>query len=205
MSRLPADLRALGARALPTRSLLRLLLGPRVPDDDVDDAAAAIFLHCRAREAALVQLAHGPRLLAAIELGRRAWMATPPIGTRLNGPADVAAVAAPRLVDEQRALVLCVDVRGRVARMTLVDDDDDDDVTILQEILVAGCRRGIVCRRLSGPAVPADNDVTRLVRLRRCGAMVGVDVADGVLLGDDGFCSLLRLGLIGVAQDRRYA
>jgi DNA repair protein RadC len=185
--------------------LLRLLLGPRVADVDVDDAAAALSLHWRAREAALLRLAHGPRLLAAIELGRRAWMTTPPIGTRLHGPADVAAVAAPRLVDDERRLVLCLDVRGRVARMTLVADDDDDEVTALQEILVAGCRRGIVCRRVSGPALASEHEVARVTRLKRCGAMVGVDVVDGVLLGDDGFCSLLRLGLIGVAPDRRYS
>ena len=203
MSRPPQDLAALGARALPTRSLLRVLLGPRVDDDVVDDAAAALFLHPRAREAALLRLAHGPRLLAAVELGRRAWMATPPLGTRLQGPADVAAIAGPLLVDERRPLVVCLDVRGRVARMAAVDDDDD--VTVLQEILVAGCRRGIVCRRLSGLAVPTHDDVARLTGLRRAGALVGIDVADGVLLGDDGFCSLLRLGLIGAAQDRRYA
>ncbi len=131
-------------------------------------------------------------------------MATPPLGTRLQGPVDVAALAASRLVDEPRWLVLVLDGRGRVARLTLVEDDDGD-VAVLQEILVAGCHRGVVCRRVSGPAAPTHDDVTRLVTLRRAGATVGIEVVDGVLLGDDGFCSLLRLGLIGPANDRRYS
>lgn len=198
MSKHPSDLRALGARALSTRALVQQLIGKDAVD--VDDAVAALGLHHRAREAALLDLRSGPRLLAAVELGRRAWLSSPPLGARVLSPAEAAAVAAPRLVDDDRALVVSLDVRGRVARLECVDDD----VGLLQSVLKAGCARAVVVRRKASAAVPDRLDVEALVAVRARGAAVGVDVLDGVLLGDDGFCSMLRLGLIGPRLDRRY-
>ena len=204
----PQDLRSVGARARSTRALLLLLLGKRVDDDVIDAAASALSLQARARDAALLRSPQGPRLVAALELGRRAWMSTPPMGTRVQGPVDVAAVAAPRLVDSARPALLCLDGRGRLAHFTKAGNDDQDsdsdDVNVLQQILMAGCRRGVLCWRLCGPAVPDAAHVERMLRLQRSARMVGVDVIDGVLLGDDGFCSLLRLGLIGAARHAWY-
>lgn len=202
MSKPPPDLRALGARHLSSRVLVRQLLGTHLDDDEVDEAVGILALHHRARESALLELRHGPRLLAAVELGRRAWMSSPPIGARVAGPTAVAAVAAPFLVDTAQILVIALDPRGRVARLRKVADVSV--TTVVQEILQAGCRRGVVARRVPRPAVPRDDDVEAAVNVRERGHVVDVDVVDWVLLGDDGFCSLLRLGLLGAAADHRY-
>lgn len=196
MSKHPIDLCALGARALSTRALVHQLVGA----DDVDAAVAALALHHRARDAALLDLKGGPRLLAALELGRRAWLHPPPIGARVTGPVDAVAAVAARLVDDARAIVIALDVRGRVARVVHIDDD----VHALQTILGAGCTRGLVVEKVERAAVPAGADVDRALGVKARGVAVGVDVVDHVLVGDDGFCSLLRLGLLGPRTDRRY-
>lgn len=212
MSRQPSDLRALGARHLSSRVLVRQLLGAHLNDAEVDEAVGILALHHRARESALLELRHGPRLLAAVELGRRAWMSTPPVGARVAGPTAVAAVAAPFLVDTAQMLVIALDPRGRVARLRKVgydggngdNGDNDSRTSVAREILLAGCRRGVVAVRVPRPAVPSAEDVETAVGVRARGELVGIDVVDWVLLGDDGFCSLLRLGLFGAATDHRY-
>jgi hypothetical protein len=196
------DLRALGARSLSTRLLVQELV-PRADDAELEAAVAALALHPRARDPALLDLKHGPRLLAAVEIGRRAWLLSPVVGVRIQGPVDVVAVAGPRVVDDDRACVIAVDVRGRVARVGFVDDIASADA--LRIVLGAGCRRAVVALRVARPAVPTTADVQRALVLRERGGVVDVDVLDVVLLGDDGFCSLLRLGLLGPAHDGRYA
>jgi DNA repair protein RadC len=191
----PLEIRALGAATLPTRDLLRVLLRRPVDDGEIDDAARALALVGPAREAALLSLKAGPQLLAAVELGRRAWMLPSPQGRRIKSPVDVAAVIAPRADDDELALwVLSLDVRLSLARLERVRRDDVRGV--LRSALGAGCQRVVVASRRAAPAVPDNALVDELGALVRAAAIVGVTVVDRVILGDDGFCSLLRTGLL---------
>lgn len=198
------DLRVLGARALPARELVRLVCGPRVADDDVDDATAALDLAPAARDAVLLGSPCGPRLLAALELGRRTSHGGSPAQARVAGPADVVAAIATR-IDEERCAVVGLDVRLRVARLQVLDAAPIDDVvvTALQQTLAAGCRRLVLVRRTAGPAAPGDADVAAFAALRARADLVGVAALDSVVLGDDGWCSLLRLGA-APPRDPRY-
>ena len=221
------DLRVLGARALPSRALVRLVAGPRPDDDVIDDATAALQLADPAREAVLLDSPVGPRLLAALELGRRAGACRSPANTRIVGPGDAVAALSSRLVGDGRWWLLALDVRLRVARAIPLtsacadeveasdhgsddgsaanDDIADDDVAVdaLQQTLAAGCRRLVVVRQTTGPATPTARDVALLAGLReRCG-VVGVAALDAIIVGDDGWCSLLRLGC-APARERRY-
>jgi hypothetical protein len=208
MSRPVLSLCSLGARALPTAALVRLIL-PRAADDAIARVVDALRLAPAAREAALLDVAGGARVLAAVELGRRAGLPPSPCA-RVAGPADAVAVVGPRLVDDPRPWLVALDVRGRVARLTpLVDDVEHggrpllDPVVVLQRILLAGCRRGVVVRRVARPSAPLHVDVDDAVGLQRAAGLVGVDVVDVVLCGDDGWSSLLRLGHLA-AVDGRY-
>lgn len=200
------DLRVLGARGLDTAALVRLVCG-RVDDSDVTDAVAALGLEARARDAVLLRSPLGPRLLAAMELGRRAWLLPAPSSTRITGPADVIAALAPRLVDDHRVWLLAIDVRLRVAGARPVDGADDIDAavtTILQQTLGLGCRRVVLASRRAGPAIVDVDDAVFLQRLRERATVVGVSVFDHVLCGDDGWASLLRLGVVERSGDPRY-
>ena len=196
----PNDLCALGASSLPTKDLVDILLRGRVADDDLRAAERALALTGPAREAALRDHRAGPQLLAAVELGRRAWMLPSPAGRRVRSPVDVAAIVAPRGTDDGGVVALSLDVRLTVARLEHVEKDAG---AVLRSVLGAGCRRVIVAEKRAARAIPTGDDEDFADRLHKAAALVGVGVVDHVILGDDGFCSLLRLGLIA-SSDARY-
>lgn len=194
------DLCALGAPSLPTRDLLALALRLR-DDEELRQAEAALALHGAAREAALRSLRAGPQLVAVLELGRRAWMLPSPAGRRVCAPVDVAAVVAPRaLTDDGCVWVLALDARLTLARLAPVSPEPG---AVLRCTLAAGATRVIVARAGPRPAVPTTQDAQLATALSAAAALVGAQLLDVVLLGDDGFASLLRLGLVA-AQDPRY-
>jgi len=197
------DVRVLGARALPTRALVRLVAGPRADDADVDEAVTAIGLAHDARDAALLRSPIGPRVLAAVELGRRAACVPSPAAARILSPTDVVSAIGPRLV-ERRAVVVGLDVRMRIARVAELDsiDDDTGSADVLQLTLAASCRRFIVVARREGPATPTAADVDRFSAVRARAGLVGVVAVDHVVVGDDGIASLVRLGLAAPREPR---
>lgn len=193
------ELTTFGARALPTRELLRLLLR-RADDALLDRAAHALALVGAAREVALLDLPEGPRLAAALELGRRAWMLPSPRGRRVNSPVDVAAAVAPRALAEE-CWVMALDARLTLGRLVPCADEPG---LLLRAALCGGAERMVVCTRRPLPAVPTSVDRERALELARLAAACSAPLLDWVLLGDDGFCSLLRTGLLPPV-DRRYA
>lgn len=199
------DIRALGARALDAPALVRLVCG-RVDDTAVDDAVHALGLEPSAREAALLQSPLGPRLLAAVELGRRAWLAPAPTATRITGPAEAVAALGPRLVDDEHLWLLALDVRLRVvaARSLGPRGAAFDVVGTLQQTLMHGARRLVLVHRQTGPAIVDSAVVGRLLALVERAALVDVLVLDHVIAGDDGWVSLLRQGILPTRSDLRY-
>ena len=218
------DLVTLGAQTLPIRDLVAILLHHRAGQDDVRAAEDALSLVGSARDAALRSHPAGPRLLAAVERGRRAWMLPSPAGRRIRAPVDVAAVVAPRAAPGEAGdstWALAIDKRMTLARVARVHLDTDHDGAhddgahgacenddggagpILRATLAAGCDRVVVAKRRAQRAVPTSADEANAHALRDAAALVGVALVDVVLLADDGFCSLVRLGMLPVA-DARY-
>lgn len=201
---------ALGASTLPSRELVRLLVRRPMEHGEVEAAARALALVGPAREAALRHLRSGPQLLAALELGRRAWMLPSPAGRRVRSPVDVATIVAPRAVDDppRSTWVLSLDVRLTLARLERLPRGDTG--AALRSTLGAATSRLVLASRRPHHAVPDGDDVDELRSLVSAGALVGVAVVDHVILGDDGFCSFLRLGLLpsptatGARADTRY-
>lgn len=194
------DLVALGAALMPTRALLALV---GVKPEDASAAERALGLVGGARDSALHPLASGPRLIAALELGRRAWMLPSPAGRRVRSPVDVAAICAPRVNAEQQSFALALDRRLTVARVVATDLDP---VNVLHATLAAGVTRVVVgIGRAGHPAVPTADDTALAERLQSACALVDVALLDVVLLGDDGFASLARLGILrALPNDPRY-
>lgn len=192
------DLAAFGARALSQRELVRLLL-PRCEPAIVDQADRALGLVGAAREAMLLDLPHGARLLAALELGRRAWHLPSPRGRRVFGPLDVAAAVGPRASADE-TWVLGLDARLTLARLVPCGDEPGD---LLRAALHGGAVRLAVAVRRPAPAVATSADCERAHALAAVATACRTPLLDWVVLGDDGFCSLVRLGLM-VSGDRRY-
>lgn len=194
------DIAALGAHCTSTRDLLKLA---GADDNDALAAEHALSLVGAARDAALRSLKCGPRLLAALELGRRAWMLPSPAGRRVRGPVDVAAIAAPRFTsDEPPAMTIALDRRLTVARLT---SGAIEPALVLRDTLGAGVTRVAVSLNKRGQrAAPTTDDTALAERLTAACALVDVKLLDVVLVGDDGFSSLRRLGLLAACGDPRY-
>lgn len=202
----PHDLCALGAAALPSRDLLRLLVKRPMADDELDAALHALTLVGRPREVACRQLRCGPQLLAALELGRRAWMLPRPTGRRIRGPVDVVSMVAPRAVDEGEAgaWVVVLDARLALARIERVAPVGAK--TVLRTTLAAGATRAVLVAGRRGSAAPEPADLHLVSSIVTAGDVVGVQLLDAIVLGEDGFSSLLRLGAMpaGHVSDPRY-
>jgi DNA repair protein RadC len=201
---------------MPTKDLLALVLR-RTDDDELKSAESALALYGGARDAALRSLRSGPQLLAVVELGRRAWMGPSPAGRRIRAPVDVAAVVAPRVVDDpamdertlgacggevgdERVWLLALDARLTVARVHVLPPSPG---ALLRSALAVGASYIIAARTRPTLAVPTHDDVRLAESLAAAGRTVGVRLLDVVVLGDDGFCSLLRLGIVP-SLDQRY-
>lgn len=210
LSALADDLLAFGAAALPTEALLRLLLGPEARDEELHRLSEALALAPQARLEALRAAEHGPALLAALELGRRALLWPPPTRVPIRSPSDVAAVAAARVPDgAESLLVLALDERLGLARAFFAAHGSPDEVKarpsdVLGPVLSAGCRRFVLCHRhLSGDPTPSGVDKRATLRLFERGRELGAALLDHVVLGDGGHVSMLRAGLLS-PLDRRY-
>ena len=192
------ELTTFGARALPARDLLRLVLH-RADDASLDAADHALALVGAARDAALLDLPSGPRLAAALELGRRAWMLPSPRGRRVHSPVDVAAAVGPRALPDE-TWVLGLDARLTLCRLVSCAPEPGE---LLRAALQGGAVRLVVCARRPLPAVPAATDRAAASTLAELANACRTPLLDWVVLGDDGFCSLLRIGLMA-SGDRRY-
>ncbi len=198
-SAVAVELTTFGARALPQRDLLRLVLH-RADDPAIDAAEHALALVGAARDAALLDLPGGPRLAAALELGRRAWMLPSPRGRRVYSPVDVAAAVGPRaLLDE--TWVLGLDARLTLCRLVACAPEPGE---LLRAALQGGAVRLVVCARRPLPAATVSADRVAASALAHLADACRTPLLDWVVLGDDGFCSLVRTGLLA-SGDRRYA
>ena len=203
------DILSLGAAAMSTEALLRVLFGGRIDDDEVTRATDALCLAPRARVETIRDLDHGPQLLAVLELGRRPLLWPSPLGLRICGPADLAALALPRCTGgEEVLLAFALDARLAVARVFEVARGGVDEVMarpaeVLGPVLSAGCRFfALAHRHPSGDPTPSAVDERCTLRLLDGARALGMGLLDHVVLGDDGHVSMRRAGLLPPADGR---
>jgi hypothetical protein len=200
---MPKAIEALGASLLSVRELVNVVTRGRLDAAALDDVARAFDLWGPARDLALRRSKAGPELLAAVELGKRAWLTPPPAGRRVRGPADIAAIVRPRALFDSDALwVVALDLRLTVARVLAVEKESAP-ASALHAALSAGAACLIVAELRPSAAVPSRQDASDIARLAAAAALCGVSLLDHVMLGDDGIASALRLGLLS-GGDPRY-
>ena len=208
-------LRAVGARALAARELVALLIGSGSGRGTAAAIAERILAHAQGslrRLAALepgtlealpgVGAATAARVLAALELGRRAAVEEPAERPRIQGPGDVWLRMGPRLRDlaQEEFHALLLDTRHRVLREALVTRGtlDASLVTpreVLRLALIEGAAAVIlVHNHPSGDPTPSPDDRAVTRQIAEAGRAIGIPILDHVILGDGRFASLAEEG-----------
>jgi DNA repair protein RadC len=153
-----------------------------------------------------VGAATAARVLAALELGRRAAAAPPEAGDHIRGPADVFARMGPRLRDQtqEEFHALLLNSRHRVIREILVTRGLLDSALIHpREVFRPAVGEGaagviLVHNHPSGDPTPSAEDRAVTRQLGEAGKAVGIPVLDHVVVGAGGYASLAEeLGRVG--------
>ena len=155
--------------------------------------------------AGFAQLSHvaglGParaaRLLAAIELGRRALQRSSERRMQFAMPADVARWLLPeygaRPVEQFGAVLL--DTKNRLLRVAVVSVGSLDASVVLprdvfREAAVSGASALVLFHNHpSGDPAPSTDDVAITRRMMAAGQVMGIEVLDHVILGDAAYFS----------------
>jgi DNA repair protein RadC len=203
----------LGPAALTEPDLLAALLGTGMRGCTVENLSRAL-LEAAGGLKALRQLdphelcqmrglgpARGVRILAALELGRRATLASE-TRPRLSSPREIHAYLAPTLAGLRREVfhvlsfnsrnVLLCDVRVAEGTMSACPVDP-------KEVFAAALARRATAIVLahnhpSGDVEPSEQDLQLTRQLCQGGRLLGIRVLDHLVVGDASYCSLLERG-----------
>lgn len=193
-----------GAAALGDNELVALLLGAGVAARGVLDVAAHV-LDATAGIPGLVRSsfdqlrwvpgvgpARAARLLAAIELGRRALAGGLEARPRLTTPRSLAEYLMPLYGGHavERFGVVLFDVKHRVIRTAVISVGLlDASLVHPREVFREATGSGAASLALfhnhpSGDPTPSQDDVALTERLARAGDLMGIPVVDHVILGE---------------------
>lgn len=196
-------LRSLGARSLSDSEALALVIGS-------DHAAAARLLVSAGGMAGLARRTEadlagscGPatasRIVAALEVGRRAARALAGERAQIIGPADAAALLMPRLahLDREESWVIVLDRRHRVLREVQVGQGGVAHTPMEpREVFAAALREPgaaailVAHNHPSGETTPSSDDLAITRRIERGAELVGLEFVDHVIVGARGWHSL---------------
>lgn len=147
--------------------------------------------------------AKAARVMAALELGRRAWRVLPerPV---LSRPAEVVAAVADELAgaDRERLLVLSADSKNRLLGYDVASVGTLDGAPVHpREVFKAAIRRSaasiaLVHNHPSGDPTPSPQDRAITRRISRAGSLLGIPLLDHVIVGDTRYVSLRAEGMI---------
>ncbi len=207
-------LRQHGAAVLGDNELVALVLGSGSRRADVLDLANDVLrrlsgLRGLARSvcADLARIpgvgpAKAAQLIAAIELGRRTLVQPTNERAQLRTPRDAAAFLMPlfgaRPV-EQFGVVL-LDTKHRVIRTTVIATGTQNSTIVeprdvfREAILESAAAIVAFHNHPSGDPSPSPDDLELTRRLVAAGMLMGIEVADHVVLGETRYCSFKEMG-----------
>jgi DNA repair protein RadC len=205
-----------GPRSLGIAELLTLVLGP---GGSLAASLVARGLLCHyadpsalARQPAEVLQSlpgMGPmraaRLQAACELGRRLLAPGPDQALRVRGPGDLAGLLRRELggLDREHFLALYLDARHRVLAVRTVSVGTLNASLVHPRevfrpaVALQAAALIVAHNHPSGCARPSGDDLELTRRLARCGGLLGIELLDHLVVGDDELVSIRELGWPG--------
>lgn len=137
-------------------------------------------------------------ILAAIELGKRVFQASPPEGREIRSPAEAAAFLSHELMwqSQERFATIVLDVKNRALAKKVVSIGTATETLahpreIFRETIRQGGTRLIVAHNHpSGSVEPSQEDVLLTEQLLQGAQILSVPLLDHVILGSGNFHSL---------------
>lgn len=153
----------------------------------------------------------GLRLLAALELGRRA-LVTPDERPKLATPQEVAAFLMPRLsvLPREEFHVICVNARNTVLRAECVftgtaDSCPVDPREVFAVALASKCAGFVVAHNHpAGDPTPSTLDISLTRQLARGAELLGLKLLDHVVIGHGTFVSMQERGSSGCRRSSTH-
>jgi DNA repair protein RadC len=144
------------------------------------------------------------RILAAVELGRRTLMVSPPPRPQFLHMREAAIFLLPQYgaYPIERFGVMLLDARHRLICTRLLSSGSRDASLVHpREVFRAATLAGASAiiafhNHPSGDPTPSEDDVAMTRRLVRAGDVMGIEVIDHVILADTRFCSLKVAGVL---------
>lgn len=205
-----------GARSLSNLELLALLLRTGTKEESVMLLAQRLlytfddlsFL----KEATLEELqtvkgigkGKAAELKAALELGRRLYTYKAEDKYTIRSPEDVAdfVMEEMRFLKQEHFVVLALNTKNQILhKQTLFIGSLNSSIVHPREVFKEALRRSaasIIClhNHPSGDPSPSREDIDVTKRLAECGRLLGMEVLDHVIIGDETFISLKEKGHI---------
>jgi DNA repair protein RadC len=140
---------------------------------------------------------------AALELGRRALAVVPTERPRVTSPAEAAHILIPEMMhlEQEHLKVMLLNTRNVVLRTpTIYIGSLNTSVIRVGEVFRAAIRENaaaliVAHNHPSGDPTPSPEDVRVTRELARAGELLGIDVLDHIVIGDQRFVSLKECGL----------
>lgn len=145
------------------------------------------------------------QIQAGIELGRRLAKSSLHETVTIRSPQDVAALVSEELRYLQKEHFVCLFLNTKnhvLGQETLSMGSLNASIVHPREVFRAAIKRSsasIICihNHPSGDPTPSPEDIQMTKRLMEAGEIVGIEVLDHVIIGDQRYVSLKELGLIG--------
>lgn len=204
-----------GAQSLSTVELIMVLLGTGTAELPVQRMAEEVLSRYRHKPFAQVTAAElksirglkdakAATILAAVELGRRLQQESAPKRLRIGHPEDAAAHIMPKFrhAQEERFGVLLLTRKYDIMGFWKLSEGGLT-ATVVDVGKVFRCAMEhnaaaiILCHNHpSGDPAPSAEDLAMTARLVEAGQLMGIDIIDHIIVGDDKFISLKEQGVI---------
>lgn len=209
-------LRAHGVEQLSVGDLLAIVIGSGTPTETAVGLADRLLISfgglrglLQAGAAELMEirgigLAKAAQICAALEVGRRIAVLSPEVRQAVNTPADVSKMLMPqmRYMDKEHFQVLFLNTKNQLLGKKVVSIGSlNASIVHPRELFRESIRYGSAAVILahnhpSGDPTPSQEDLAMTRRVAEGGRLLGIEVLDHVIIGDNRFVSLKERGLM---------
>ncbi|MGF3876086.1 RadC family protein [Staphylococcus aureus] len=140
-------------------------------------------------------------LKAAFELGERMGRRAENNRIKITQPSDVADYMIPTMKDltQEHFVILLLNSKNVVIKETCVFKGTLNSSIVPREIFSIAVRENAnaiiaVHNHPSGDVTPSQEDIITTMRLKECGLILGIDLLDHIIIGDNRFTSLVEAG-----------